>query len=79
MTGTSPVAAPTSLPLDCLLLDSEPSAPLPRRGMVSRDKMVDDAKSNARRVIAISVPTGSGGKSGRSRGAHDFGRRPCRT
>jgi len=60
VTGTLPVAAPTSLPLDGLLLDAKLSIPQTRPGLVSRAGLVSDARTATQRVVAVSAPAGYG-------------------
>jgi LuxR family maltose regulon positive regulatory protein len=60
VTGTVPVAAPTSLPLDGLLLDAKLSIPQPRAGLVSRAGLVGGARSATQRFVAVSAPAGYG-------------------
>lgn len=54
------VAAPLVVDLDQLLLDTKLAVPIPRAGFVSRRDLIDTARGNDRRVVAVSAPSGYG-------------------
>ena len=55
-----PAATPTVAELDRLLLDAKVSAPQPRKGSVSRAKLIETGRVSFRRVVAVTAPAGYG-------------------
>ena len=56
----APEVLPTEVELDDLLLDAKLSIPEPRRGSVSRARLIDAARASGRRVVAVTAPAGYG-------------------
>ena len=55
-----PAATPTVAELDRLLLDAKVSVPQPRKGSVSRAKLIETGRASFRRVVAVTAPAGYG-------------------
>ena len=53
-------ATPTVAELEQLLLDAKLSVPQPRRGSVSRGKLIERARASDCRVVGVSAPAGYG-------------------
>ena len=53
-------ATPTVAELDQLLLDAKVSVPQPRKGSVSRAKLIETGRASDRRVVAVTAPAGYG-------------------
>ena len=52
--------APAAMEVDRLLLDAKLSVPQPRRGSVSRSRLIEAARASGCRVVGITAPAGYG-------------------